>query len=501
MSGMSDPAAAPPAASEPTPWASSHGRRTASGIFWVFLGDALILPTGLVTAAFLTRRLGPDGYGLFTLATVLVFWGEYCLASIFSRATIRFVGAARDWRAIGATVGRSHLLAGVLLTLAFIAAAQPVGTLLDEPRLAGFLALAALDIPLFSFCQAHINVLVGLGGFRIRALAPVGRWLGRLFLVLALVGGGLAVPGAIAANIGASAIELAIYRRRLRLPIWRRSDFPARRLFGLAVPLFVFALSVRIYDRLDLLMLKGLGGTASQVGFYGAAQNLSLVPLIFAGVVSTLLLSTLTRLVREGQEAAARRMARDGLRAAIALIPFAAIAAGASDEIVAAIFGPSFVESGPLLALLIFAEVGLATMSIAHAVLTAAERPMRSVYNVVPLLPLVVVAHWIVIPRAGAIGAAAVTTAFATIGAGVAAVLVGRTWGAFPPWATWARSAVLSGVAFAAASHWPAPGLWLAPKLAVVSLVVVGGFVALGELDAAERRLLDEWVLDRLWRR
>lgn len=44
------------------------------GTLWIFLSEALVLPTGLLTAAFLTRRLGPEGYGLLTLASVLVAW-------------------------------------------------------------------------------------------------------------------------------------------------------------------------------------------------------------------------------------------------------------------------------------------------------------------------------------------------------------------------------------------------------------------------------------------
>jgi O-antigen/teichoic acid export membrane protein len=494
---VSDSAAAIADEGEPTPWASSHGRKTASGIVWVFLADALILPTGLITAGFLTRRLGPEDYGLFTLATVLVTWGEWSITSIFSRATISFIGGTEDWQPIGTTVARSYLMAGVLLGLAFALAARPIAALLGEPRLAGYLAFAAADIPLFALSQAHINVLVGLGGFRLRALAPVGRWIGRLVLMLLLVGGGLSVTGAIAANIGASIIELVICRLGLRLQLWRRSDFSPWRLFGFAVPLFVFALSLRVFDKTDLLMLKVLGGTASQAGFYGAAQNLSLIPLIFAAVVSALLLSTMTRFLREGQDTAARHMARDGLRAAFALIPFAAMTAGASAEIVAAIFGPTFIASGPYLALLIFAGVGLATMNVANAVLTAAERPMLSVYNAVPLLPLVLVAHWIVIPRAGAVGAAAVTATFASIGAIVGAVLVGRVWGAFPPWTTCARCLVLAVVAFVAAHSWQTPGIWLIAKLALVSALVVGGFIALGELDAAERRLVTEAIVRR----
>jgi O-antigen/teichoic acid export membrane protein len=185
---MSDPAAAPADASEPTPWASSHGRRTAPGIFWVFLGDALILPTGLVTAGFLTRRLGPEDYGLFTLATVLV--------SVANRSSCRSSrprrSASSEPRKTGgrsAPRWRAYLVAGLRLALAFVAAALPVGIVFREQRLAGYLALAAVEIPLLSFCQAHINVLVGLGGFR-DSRAGAGRPLGRAALLLTRIGRG-----------------------------------------------------------------------------------------------------------------------------------------------------------------------------------------------------------------------------------------------------------------------------------------------------------------------
>ena len=109
-------------------------------------------------------------------------------------------------------------------------------------------------------------------------------------------------------------------------------------------------------------------------------------------------------------------------------------------------------------------------------------------------------AHSIVIPRYGAVGAAAVTTTFAAVGAGIAVLFVGRVWGAIPSWATCLRSAVLAVLAFAAMRLWPASGFWLVAKLALTSLFVVGGFVTLGELNGAERRLLCEVLLGR-WSR
>ena len=105
--------------------------------------------------------------------------------------------------------------------------------------------------------------------------------------------------------------------------------------------------------------------------------------------------------------------------------------------------------------------------------------------------------HSFVIPRWGAVGAAAVTTSIAAAGAGIAAVLVGRVWAAFPSWATCLRSALLAVVVFAAARLWPASGFWLVAKLALSILFVVVGFVILGEFDQAERRLLYEMLLGR----
>ena len=46
--------------------------RVVGGTVWSFLAEALIVPTGVLTAAFLTRRLGPETYGLYVLAAALI---------------------------------------------------------------------------------------------------------------------------------------------------------------------------------------------------------------------------------------------------------------------------------------------------------------------------------------------------------------------------------------------------------------------------------------------
>src|ERR1043166_8817485 len=79
----------------------------------VFLADALILPTNLLTVVFLTRRLGPDGFGLFAIASSIVLWIEASINTIFFRPTLKTVADHHDWRDVGATIVRLHLRVSV----------------------------------------------------------------------------------------------------------------------------------------------------------------------------------------------------------------------------------------------------------------------------------------------------------------------------------------------------------------------------------------------------
>ena len=468
-----------------------HGRsHLARGTALTFAAEALIFPTGLVTAAFLTRWLGPSDYGLFTLAATIVTWVEWTVASLFSRATIRFASEAEDWRPVGTTVVRLHLLAGAAAGLALAACARPIAALLGEPFLARHLAFFALDVPLFCLCQAHMSLLMGVGDFGARAIASASRWLGRLLLMLLFVGLGYSVEGAIAASIGASLCELALARRGIQPRVWARSAFSARRLWGYALPLFLFALAIRIFDKLDLIALKSLGGSAAQAGHYGAAQNLSLIPLLFSSILAQTLLRALMRVLLEEGAAAADRLARDGLRVVFWLIAPAAMIAGCSEEIVSFIFGAAFGPTAPVLALLIFAGVALGTIHIGMTIVAVVARPALSVAIAAPLVPLALIGHLLVIPEAGPRGAAAVTLTFAVAGAASLLALVWWARGIRPPVATLARSAVAGAIAYALSAAWPTPGLLLVVKLAAVSGVIAAVLWGLGELDAAELEAL-----------
>jgi O-antigen/teichoic acid export membrane protein len=241
---------------------------------------------------------------------------------------------------------------------------------------------------------------------------------------------------------------------------------------------------------LDLVFLKALGASAAEAGIYGAAQSLALVPRIFALSVSPILLSTLTQLVRTGDTDAMRKMGRDAMRLVLGLFPFAAVAAGAAPEIVRFIFGQPFLPAAPLLALLIFGSVPLMMISVASAILFAADRPGETLAVTGPLVPLSVVACFFLIPAQGPQGAALATVLTAVVGALASTWAVWRVADIHPSITTLVRSVLLSGLAYIAAAAWPADGVLLLVKLPALSLLICIAYFVLGEFSRAEINLL-----------
>ena len=470
----------------PVEVAAPSTRHTLVGSVRVFLAESLLVPTGLVIAAYLARRLGPEGYGLFAVATALVTWIEWSLAALFSRASVKFVADAQDWRSVGSTILSVHLLVSVAAAVLLYLLASPLAAFLGTPALTGYLRIFALDIPLFCLAQAHRNILVGLGSFAQRAWASVARWVSRLVLVILLVELGLSINGAILGSIGASLFELAVVRGFVRPAFSVQAALRIRKLWGYAMPLLLSALALRLFDKLDIMALMALSRSPDTAGVYAAAQNLALLPALFTASVSPLLLSALSRALRDGDVALGRRLADHAMRGVLLLLPFAGLVAGAASELVALVFGDAFGEAGRLLSWLIFAAVALLFVSVGTAILTAAGRLGLILALTAPLPVLALVGYLILIPRMGSLGAAMVTCACAVSGALAVLAAVHRVSQTRLPAATMLRCGLLCALACAAAILLPTPGWLVIAKLLALSLAIPPALMFLGEFSSAE---------------
>jgi len=291
-------------------------------------------------------------------------------------------------------------------------------------------------------------------------------------------------------------VELAVARSFVKPRVGDARRGNASAMWSYAVPLFAAAVSLRLFDRLDLFMLKGLGAGAAIAGIYGAAQNLTIVPGLIALSVTTLLLSTLSRAIRLGDDAGARSLVHNALRGVLLLFPFAGVAAGASTGLATLIFGARFAPTGALLSVLIFGAIAVVVISVASALLTAAGKATWAMIAALPIVPLAVAGHLLVIPRYGASGAAVVTMTVAAVGAVLALVAVRRAWHMWPAIGTILRATLATTVAIVVGSRWTTSGAMVFVELAVLSTMVILLLIVTGELTPRERQL----ALSRLGR-
>jgi O-antigen/teichoic acid export membrane protein len=457
--------------------------RIAAGTTWVFLAEALIVPTGLLTVGYLTRRLGPSDYGVYSLAVAMITWLEWGCSAPFARAGVRLVGAAPDWRPVASLVVRTQLAIGSATALGLWLVAPWVATVLDEPRLSSVLRLFALDLPLFALAQGHLQILVALSRFRLRALLPLVRWLVRLALIVVGVEAGLAIHGVILGIVGTSLIEVLLARRFVQPALFGRSGVPVQTLFTYAVPLLFSTLCLRVFDRLDLILLKFFAKSDAVLGMYGAAQTLTLAAGLFAVAFSPVLMSTLTRAVRAGDSGYAREISRDGLRCVPLLLPLAGILAGSARDLVPLMFGEEYLPIVPVFQCMAFAGVASVGISVGSAILVAAGRPSWTLRIAAPLPVIALFAHAYVIPRYDAIGAAFVTVLCATAGACMAFAAVHRLWHVTLPTAATIQGAVLAVVGVAVAGAWSTPGALVIVKLAALGTAFLLLLMASGELE------------------
>jgi O-antigen/teichoic acid export membrane protein len=485
---------APPAA---TPH-SHFARKIIGGTAWNLLAEGISLPAGFLVFLFLTRKLGPAGYGFYTLITTFVLWFEWLIVSLFERATVKLTGESQDWSKLGSAMIQLHLIIGCLTAASIFTLADWIAAWLKEPTMAAYLRLATLDIPIFAFAQAHRSLMIGVGLFQERAYAGIARWGTKLLLVVLLVQAGLSVTGAILANIGASLLELILCRYYLRPGVLLRSGHSYRLLLKYALPIFLLALCLKSFNKLDLFALKILGGSISQAGFYGAAQNLSLLAGILTLSFTPILLSVLTRTLKSGEIERSRQITRLSFRFLIWFVPFGALLTLEAPWLVPLMLGAAFRESILLFQILVWCAIALTVVSMAATVILALNRLRVSLLQLLPILLFSPFLYWLIVPRWGSPGTALVTLTITLTAAFITTLTVYSFLQIPLPWGTLLRAGLISGMVILV-SLTPAGGFLLhLGKITMVGCLIPCFFFLTGEFSRGEISVLRDLLAEFL---
>jgi O-antigen/teichoic acid export membrane protein len=465
-------------------------QRLGVGTVQVLLAECLVFPLGLITAAYVGRALGPRDYGIFAVALATGDVIEWTMISLFSRATVQVVSEAVDWRAVAAAAFRLQTAIGVALGVSFFLTADLVARALGEPSIGWPLRVLALELPLLAAGIVTRNVLTGRGKYRERALSSALRLFARMVFVIVLVAAGFSIRGAIVGEVLSTVVWLAVVSLLARIPTTTPGPPDGnRRLWSLARPLFMLSLSLRVLDKVGVVALKMLGASAREAGWYAAAQNFGIAPGVFAVSFAPLLLSALATAVRGGNLEQGRPLVRNALRLVFGILPFVAFGAGAAPEVIHLIYGNGYEPAARLAIPLLGSAMGMAIVSVAGAILAAADEARRIVRLVWPVTVAALVALALVVPRYGAMGAAVVIGVASLTGAGILLETVRQVWGVGLPIGTFVRTVVVSAVTLFAGLAWPAYGGWIVVKTLVFVGGIVGALAVAGEFSKEDVQL------------
>jgi O-antigen/teichoic acid export membrane protein len=309
-----------------------------------------------ITTVFLVRALGPEEYGLWTLA--LGFAGLMLLPADFgvSQSAARFIAERRgkpaEIAAVLAEALRLKLILTSLFALLLIALATPIASLYDAPDLAWPLRGVALAL----FGQSIVLLFA-------KAFVAMGRiaWQLRLFLsesaveMTATIAAVLIFGGATSAAFGrvigylcgAMLGALLVWRLLGRRAVVERRAGPGLRALGsYAGAMLVVEGAFAVFSQLDVLLVGALLGTTA-VGIYGAPLKLTAL-LHYPGLALGQAIAP--RLARHPDHPPDLPAFYSGLRYLIILQTAIAVAIGVwARPIVDLVLGPGYAESAEVL--------------------------------------------------------------------------------------------------------------------------------------------------------
>lgn len=492
-----------------------HGRLLARNAAMQFMGQAGPLVLGLVTIPFVVRGLGPDRFGLLSLAWALIGYFSVFDLGLGRAATKRVseVLASGDETALGSIVWSAVIaqtalgavgavvLAGVSRPLVEHSLKMSAGLVVEART--GLFILAG-SVPIFLVTGSLRGVLEAAQRFDLtnRVRAP---FLASYFL-MPLVGVmlGFDLRGIIALLVLAGAAAMGVYAwlcvrlfpgLRVR-PQVHAKEFRALLAFGgwISVTAIVAPVLV-LFDR----FMIGVMLSVAAVGYYAAAYEMVTRLWIVPGSLVATLFPAFVALKTSGDEERLASLMRGAARQLLLVLgPIVAVLIPFSHDVVGLMFGAQYAARSTLVLQIL--SVGVLVNCLAFvpvALIQGVDRPDLSAKFHLLQVPFHVLLVLLLVSKLGIAGAALAWSIRATLDAVLQFTAAGRLAhlprGLNPAGRMRPTLALLAGVSLVA---------WLLVALVTRESVrlVLGGLLLAGVafviwrylLDRTERRLLSD---------
>ena len=384
-------------------------QRVIRNIGWQVADNLLRMAVGLLLGIWVARYLGPERFGLLSYA--LAFVALLSPLAAFGLDDIVVRNLVRDPASGNATLGTSFVLKlvggalSLLAAVAFIVALRP-----SDRQSWGLVAIIAAGALFQSFTtiefwfnarvQAKYPVLAKDAAFLLCGLGRIALILGGATLV-AFAWISLFETVAVAAGL-----VVVYHARGQRLGDWVVRLRVAAGLLRDSWPLLFSCVVIVTYLRIDQVMLGEMAGSGA-VGVYSVAVRLAEVWFFFASAVYWSVLPGLLEAKAASETLFYQRLQKYYNLMALAAYAIAIPVMLLARWLVSALFGAPYSEAGPMLAVLIWANLFI-YLDSARSAFFNAMNGYRVYFATLALgAALNVLLNLYLIPRYGGMGAAA----------------------------------------------------------------------------------------------
>ena len=378
---------------------------------WLFFDKVLRMGVGLLVGVWVARYLGPEQFGVFSFASAIV--GMFGAVAGLGLQSIVVRDIVRDPACKEETLGTAAVLQLLGGLLAYGSLISTIFWLRPEDALAKLLVAILGSMMLFRFSD------IALYWFESQVLSKYIVWLQNgCFLIFAVIKVGLILTNASLITfawtttaetlIVAILVLLMLGLRGTKIRDLRISILRAKKLLADSWPLLLSGMAIMVYMKIDQIMLGQMLGDDA-VGIYTAAVRISevwyFIPMMIVASVFPAILEAKIR--DDGQYLQRLQHLYDlmvWLSVAIAL-PMTFL----STPIVVALFGSAYAESGPVLAIHIWASVFVFLGVASSQWFVAENRQILSFQRTVLGAVINITLNYVLIPNFGGLGAAYAT--------------------------------------------------------------------------------------------
>jgi stage V sporulation protein B len=484
------------------------------GVLYIAFAKFYFMFAGLVIQLRLPAILSRAAFGSYSLVANITSLVNNVLVTgtiqTVSRFSAQEPGKARRVQEAGL---RMHVRLGLVIAIAFIAAAPLIAWLLHDMTKTAPLMLAGLILGGYSFYAVFIGTVNGLQQFHKQAGFDMTFATLRVAGLLGMATAGFGVIGVIGGWVAAVGVILCAAVVWVGLPgkIDPADRLPVRPLIQYFLGVATYLVLFNALMFIDSILIKRLTtehyaaqlGTLSaalatavpwaahatgyhpdpsvladvQNGYYAAVQNLARLPyqaIIAATFVVFPLVSRST--FAEDRDTTRRYVEVTTRYSLMFAMVIAVVMAANPGEVLGLVYAPDYAQAGaPALTALALGNVAFSVFAITGTILNGAGKTMSAVVTAAFTLALAAIGNYIAIPIAAEHGAVLLVAALVTTGAmAVGAIASGwvlhRQLGAFLPVASVLRIALATACALAVGRALPLHG----KLMTLVEAVVVG---------------------------